>query len=1094
MKKQELSVDATNNARGRHLLANANLRRGTVIVREEAAACIATTATPDLLACFACLQTKAKSTCKRCATCRITVYCSSGCATRDWRIHKLECRPLLSLSVLPQINSDGNDSTKNAAEANPMLLLRLLLRLLISVSLNLCRASDILNLAGDKAAFPPQILKVYAQIVIAVKSCTAPVAPAASITSSSTSQSLSIIPAEFDSAATLISILCKISCNAITVLDQSAFKECGVAIYPRRISLANHSCEPNCTIVFDAPTNSAKLVAITDIAAGQELVISYLDAPAQLVETRRAELLQRYHFECRCNLCLRQIPFSNLYNCLETKQCIGVTAVIGRSITGNDTEKCSKCTRAPTDALQSRLAILNKNEKMEQNQENHLGRIISIISEIFPPETRDSHLILPLQSLYDASLAIGDWLAAHNHCLALIDCMTRIYKPYSPVLGLQYLSACRLATLVIDDGGRTGIVDGKIVMRNTASAVDILETILGRDNVLAKEANEKRAQLSFLTGPATLAFEAKRAKTTDGAKPSVAAQTAVAQVSGIPDKDKIAALIAEKRKEIAAKMAAMTKTAGASPATPVVTVPIPAVTTVPPVLSDVQRRMLEVQARISATMRSSNIPQTISDPAKRGLKMDVHPLFDKSGAVDVDSIRTMFPKTNFSTVKANQRTSTATTSTATAAAKEAARLALAAIKKKEALENPDAAKEADNEPAQKKQLELVEPSPDFFDPHKNPYFDTKIAAKASMPKQRMAHKSFKFVQQGKFVDMANRMRQQAMLEKLKADIAANVKKSGMAVELDLVSDLCVRREPPPAIEWWDTPLLGPDMPYDSFNLDSPQSETILTNLIQRPVPIQPPAELGPPPPKPLMLTKQERKKLRRQRRLEQQKEKQDKIRIGLLPPDQPKVKISNLMRVLGTEAVQDPTKIEAAVRQQMRARQLKHDKYIAENKLTKEQKRERTRLKLIENTHVIVEAAVFKVTDLSRPQNRFKVDVNAQQLFLSGVALLHNGNNLVVVEGGNRGIKQYKKLMLRRIDWTETDNDDEEDENEETPARDAEKLNECILIWEGKIKRRLFNGFSVIQCATERDIKEALEKANAIHYWDTAKHFSSDKL
>lgn len=94
------------------------------------------------------------------------------------------------------------------------------------------------------------------------------------------------------------------------------------------------------------------------------------------------------------------------------------------------------------------------------------------------------------------------------------------------------------------------------------------------------------------------------------------------------------------------------------------------------------------------------------------------------------------------------------------------------------------------------------------------------------------------------------------------------------------------------------------------------------------------------------LTKKEQKKLRRQTRREAQKEVQEKVRLGLMPPPEPKgapgwraghslghchrvtdvclsppVRISNLMRVLGTEAVQDPTKVEAHVRAQMAKRQ-----------------------------------------------------------------------------------------------------------------------------------------------------------------------------
>ena len=39
---------------------------------------------------------------------------------------------------------------------------------------------------------------------------------------------------------------------------------------------------------------------------------------------------------------------------------------------------------------------------------------------------------------------------------------------------------------------------------------------------------------------------------------------------------------------------------------------------------------------------------------------------------------------------------------------------------------------------------------------------------------------------------------------------------------------------------------------------------------------------------PIMLTKKERKKLRRQNRMEAQKEEQEKIRLGLMPPPEPK--------------------------------------------------------------------------------------------------------------------------------------------------------------------------------------------------------------
>lgn len=61
--------------------------------------------------------------------------------------------------------------------------------------------------------------------------------------------------------------------------------------------------------------------------------------------------------------------------------------------------------------------------------------------------------------------------------------------------------------------------------------------------------------------------------------------------------------------------------------------------------------------------------------------------------------------------------------------------------------------------------------------------------------------------------------------------------------------------------------------------------------------------------------------MRKQRREEREKEKQDLIRQGLLEAPPPKVKLSNMMRVLGTEAVANPTALEAQVRSQMLERQ-----------------------------------------------------------------------------------------------------------------------------------------------------------------------------
>ncbi|KQK85016.1 U4/U6 small nuclear ribonucleoprotein Prp3 [Amazona aestiva] len=59
------------------------------------------------------------------------------------------------------------------------------------------------------------------------------------------------------------------------------------------------------------------------------------------------------------------------------------------------------------------------------------------------------------------------------------------------------------------------------------------------------------------------------------------------------------------------------------------------------------------------------------------------------------------------------------------------------------------------------------------------------------------------------------------------------------------------------------------------------------------------------------------------------------------------------------------------------------------------------------------------VRNLSNPAKKFKIEANAGQLYLSGVVVLHKDVNVVVVEGGPKAQKKFKRLMLHRIKWDE---------------------------------------------------------------------------
>ena len=298
---------------------------------------------------------------------------------------------------------------------------------------------------------------------------------------------------------------------------------------------------------------------------------------------------------------------------------------------------------------------------------------------------------------------------------------------------------------------------------------------------------------------------------------------------------------------------------------------------------------------------------------------------------------------------------------------------------------------------------------------------------------------------------------------------------------------------------------------------------------------------------PFYLTQKDRKRVRRQQRAEREREKQDKIQLGLMPPPEPKFKLSNFMKVLGEQAVADPSKLEKRVMEQVRGRLTKHEMRNRARKLTPQEKKEKARRKLAEDTSGQrrarikpssrcrgapddprrvaatprpsnfetprlcapersrrvrcdddriysagdvggpdaaaprrsggVTVAVFYVASLASSQHRFKIDVNAQQLGLTGGVLICSAPDmpcaLVTVEGGPRAVKRYVGLMTRRIDWA----DDAQLQANEAP-------NWCKQVWAGSVVKRAFAAFKFQECKSTLTARRVLDAKGVAHYWD----------
>ncbi|NWR53854.1 PRPF3 protein, partial [Bucorvus abyssinicus] len=366
------------------------------------------------------------------------------------------------------------------------------------------------------------------------------------------------------------------------------------------------------------------------------------------------------------------------------------------------------------------------------------------------------------------------------------------------------------------------------------------------------------------------------------------------------------------------------------------------------------------------------------------------------------------------------------------------------------------------------------------DMESNTYFDPRVSI---TPAQRQK-RTFKFHEKGKFEKIAQRLRTKAQLEKLQAEISQAARKTGIhtSTKLALITPKKELKEGDiPEIEWWDSYIIPNGLDLKGGTSSKRDEYFGITNLVEHP------AQLNPPGTAPVLGNFAVKLETKRSKRLVLGEENQHFTRsLSQLPSFSLAVRISNLMRVLGTEAVQDPTKVEAHVRAQMAKRQKAHEEANAARKLTAEQRKAKKVKKLKEDVSQGVHIAVYRVRNLSNPAKKFKIEANAGQLYLTGVVVLHKDVNVVVVEGGPKAQKKFKRLMLHRIKWDEQTSNTKGEDDDESDEESVKKTNKCSLVWEGTAKDRSFGEMKFKQCPTENMAREHFKKHGAEHYWDLA--------
>jgi len=98
--------------------------------------------------------------------------------------------------------------------------------------------------------------------------------------------------------------------------------------------------------------------------------------------------------------------------------------------------------------------------------------------------------------------------------------------------------------------------------------------------------------------------------------------------------------------------------------------------------------------------------------------------------------------------------------------------------------------------------------------------------------------------------------------------------------------------------------------------------------------------------------------------------------------------------------------------------------------------------------------------------------------------------HLVMVEGGATAIRRYKKLMLRRVKWTNQaagtdDNDDDIDEVKQSSC------GQCVLVWEGVAKKKSFEKWRVLDIRTDHEARRILSEKGQEHVWNMVSSYET---
>ncbi|XP_075453191.1 histone-lysine N-methyltransferase SMYD3 isoform X2 [Ascaphus truei] len=237
----------------------------------------------------------------------------------------------------------------------------------------------------------------------------------------------------------------KVTCNSFTISD-GEMQDVGVGLYPS-MSLLNHSCDPNCVIVFEG--RHILLRTVKEIPMGEELTISYIDVKVN-THMRQNQLQRQYCFICDCHRCQSRDKDTDM-------------------LAGD--EQASKYVEGSIARLEE-LQYQN-----EGAQALDLCKTLMNNNSSRLPD-KNIHQLKMLDCAMDACISLGLWEEALHFGTRTLEPYSMYYSSYHPVRAVQVMKVGKLQhhQAMFPEA-----------MQTLKQAFDIMKVTHGRDHSLVQD-------------------------------------------------------------------------------------------------------------------------------------------------------------------------------------------------------------------------------------------------------------------------------------------------------------------------------------------------------------------------------------------------------------------------------------------------------------------------------------------------------------------------------------------------------------------------------------------------------------------------------